>query len=894
MRNQFSLFAAILLFLHANTTDAASLRVIAPASYIAEKPFLVRVDLLNAQGELDRRTWDKTVELTTDVPEVVLPAVQLYNGMGSALVTLGATQPKVFFAYGSGGNGTQGANSGSPGALWKYKTDITTMTVIPSEWKDAGFDDSAWSAAPTQIGYGDADENFGVPQQDYDSSAPGIQSAPAYLFRNTFSITDLTKFTSFTGEVKYDDGVVIYVNGAQVLRTANLSPSATLSDYADFGGAPTVENATAPFSIPLNLLHNGVNTIAVELHQHDSGSGDITFDLKLQGNFIPGFPGNVVLTANAGGLATSRAISTLGALPAMSNVSGTLPTGTTTWSGVVHVTGDVTVPVGGTLNISAGTHILVDGDATPGSTAGKRVIVNGTLHSQGTSAAPVSISSFNSGDRWGQIYFNNAQPSSLQYTLLNHAGHTTGSGHTGSGPMLQMVASSLNIQDCVIADGPAKALYTSAVSDLVIQRTLIERMITGPEVEDGCAVLIEDSNIQRTLPDYRESHSSAPDDEDCLYVHNSSTRSVILRRSVLARCGDDAFDCLAGPITVEDCVIREAWDKGISLLNNSMNISRSLIVDCDKAIVPKGTAATTYNIQIDRCTIVSEDHNTALSPWGYGVPPGGGDPDSPSTGIYTQNKVGQSNPAAVLAINVSNCVILAKEPVKVDAMYPASNTVVKYSNTFDVDNPAAPPWSGTGNVASDPVFVDANAGDFRICVNSPAHNTGDPLAALDADGSRADMGALPFGGAPPNAFSAWSAYFAAGTPVSDLDGDGIAAVTEFALGMNPMSGLGVDGFSGLPDGTLGAGARMEMNLSLPVNNAAAQSHGQSQITYRVWVSNALPSWEILATKTQGTAWTGTGSVIVGTPVNGFVPVTARDVTGTFTKRFMRLETILTP
>jgi hypothetical protein len=148
----------------------------------------------------------------------------------------------------------------------------------------------------------------------------------------------------------------------------------------------------------------------------------------------------------------------------------------------------------------------------------------------------------------------------------------------------------LTINDSAIADGPAKAIYTSGTCSLTLQRSLIERMVTGPELEDGCTLLCEDSNIQRILPDFRESNANVPDDEDCMYVHNGTSRSVIMRRSVFARCGDDVFDCLGGPITVEDSILREGWDKGISLLNNNLTITRSQIIDCDKGIAFKNSS----------------------------------------------------------------------------------------------------------------------------------------------------------------------------------------------------------------------------------------------------------------------------------------------------------------
>lgn len=52
---------------------------------------------------------------------------------------------------------------------------------------------------------------------------------------------------------------------------------------------------------------------------------------------------------------------------------------------------------------------------------------------------------------------------------------------------------------------------------------------------------------------------------------------------------------------------------------------------------------------------------------------------------------------------------------------------------------------GLGNINVDPLFVNANLGDFRLQAYSPCINTGDP-DLTDPDGSRRDMGAYPYFG----------------------------------------------------------------------------------------------------------------------------------------------------
>ncbi|MHA3773525.1 lamin tail domain-containing protein [Verrucomicrobiota bacterium sgz303538] len=719
----------------------------APDSYLPGTPFLVKVDLKDLQGNLDRQAWTRTATLTASNGLVLTPnTVTLYNGVGSALVSV------------NGGSGTQqttlvarGGTSQNPNsnpAIWNY---LDAGAAPAATWKsDLNFDVTTWKSGFPEFGAGDGDER---------TVLQNVTTArKTWYFRHTFNVTDPAALTDLTLRTVIDDGAVVYINGTEVKRiNMPAAPAVILDTDAAPNRVAPAENTIETFTgIPAGVLVAGQNLIAVEVHNSTS-QVDLSFDLELIGNAPNANPGNFTLSASiAGSSSASKAITSRFGQP-QTPASGTLPAGETIWSGIVNVTGDVTVPAGSTLTIQPGTHVLMAGTAAAGDTTGAKLIVNGTLNAVGTASQPISITTADPNARWGQINFSNAQPSTLSYVMLSHAGHSSGVGHTGRGPMLRVSNSSVTIDDTVLADGSAKAIYSSGTCNFTIRRSLITRMVTGPELEDGASLLMEDSNIQLILPDYRDSSSPAPDDEDCLYVHNSTGRPVTVRRCVFARCGDDVFDCLAGPITVEDSILREGWDKGMSLLNNDLTISRTLIIDCDKAIVPKSNAAVTRTINVDRVTMVSEDHDTSQSPWGYAVAPSNADPDTPSTGLYTQNKSGQSNTGAILAITAKNCIILAKEPVKVDAPYSPANTVVTYSDTFDTDTAGAPAWTGTGNLATDPLFVSTAGKDFHLQANSPCVDSGDPASGNDADNSRADMGALPFTTAVVGGTVTWNA-----------------------------------------------------------------------------------------------------------------------------------------
>jgi hypothetical protein len=62
---------------------------------------------------------------------------------------------------------------------------------------------------------------------------------------------------------------------------------------------------------------------------------------------------------------------------------------------------------------------------------------------------------------------------------------------------------------------------------------------------------------------------------------------------------------------------------------------------------------------------------------------------------------------------------------------------------YQIDGQALIRWND-GNIDTDPLFVDPDNGDFTLQSDSPCRDAGDPDAEPDPDGSRADMGALPY------------------------------------------------------------------------------------------------------------------------------------------------------
>ncbi len=70
--------------------DEASLRLVVRGNYLPGVPVLVRAQLENEAGQVDRQLWDGTILLSSNTPGVTIDAepLEIVNGLGSTLVTV--------------------------------------------------------------------------------------------------------------------------------------------------------------------------------------------------------------------------------------------------------------------------------------------------------------------------------------------------------------------------------------------------------------------------------------------------------------------------------------------------------------------------------------------------------------------------------------------------------------------------------------------------------------------------------------------------------------------------------------------------------------------------------------------------------------------------------------
>ena len=160
---------------------------------------------------------------------------------------------------------------------WKY---LDNGTDPGNTWFMPDYNDSEWSSGPSELGYKEGDEATVVSFVDADP-APGTQRNATTYFRTTVELNKPGSYSYFQIRLKYDDAAAIYANGKEIIRTNNLPLNAKFDTYAT-SGTPN-ERKYYEYQIPSSNFINGINYIAVEIHNSSPASSDISFDMFLRG-----------------------------------------------------------------------------------------------------------------------------------------------------------------------------------------------------------------------------------------------------------------------------------------------------------------------------------------------------------------------------------------------------------------------------------------------------------------------------------------------------------------------------------------------------------------------------------------------------------------------------------
>ncbi|HEX8561785.1 MAG TPA: alkaline phosphatase PhoX [Flavobacterium sp.] len=157
---------------------------------------------------------------------------------------------------------------------WHFLDTGTSLDAQP--WKEPAALNADWSIGTAPLGYGDPANtvvSFGL-----DANNKFITT---YFYKDiVVNISDMTDMAEFG--LRRDDGAIVYINGVEVFRD-NMPEGTTNSTTFS---ATTIDGANEKrywvHQVPKSAFQNGVNRIAVEVHNRDGQSSDLGFDLYVK------------------------------------------------------------------------------------------------------------------------------------------------------------------------------------------------------------------------------------------------------------------------------------------------------------------------------------------------------------------------------------------------------------------------------------------------------------------------------------------------------------------------------------------------------------------------------------------------------------------------------------
>jgi len=140
----------------------------------------------------------------------------------------------------------------------------------PDNWNQQNFNDASWASGPSGFGYGDGDD------------ATVVDPVMSLYVRHEFNVSNLESILKIVLHVDYDDGFVAYINGEEIARANIGSPGIPPAhdQGADSWREAEIYQGGEPDEYLIDaaesLLENGTNVLALQVHNFNLESSDLT------------------------------------------------------------------------------------------------------------------------------------------------------------------------------------------------------------------------------------------------------------------------------------------------------------------------------------------------------------------------------------------------------------------------------------------------------------------------------------------------------------------------------------------------------------------------------------------------------------------------------------------
>ena len=476
----------------------------------------------------------------------------------------------------------------STGNEWKYLDDGST----PASWYTTSFDDSGWKAGASPLGYDTDNKMTDLIKTTVNYGSENSKYVITY-FRRKFTVEDdPASYLQIKLRLLRDDGAVVFINGKQIIRS-NLRENFESNPLADNYAIPkraAIRYVT--YDIDPSWLHQGENTIAVEVHQTSRSSSDIIMDVELLAVLNQTASQNRLSGQNSPTIKLS--IDSDLAVEAMYEPSGLNMLPDTIFTDITlqkskspyYTAADVTIVKGARLTVEPGVEIRF----APNSC----MIVHGGLTAQGTSSDSIRfvLNPQYAGQSWGAVCFiNSDSKSTLSYATMRDA---------CQGPRLyncvaaisayncrQLVLDHLNITD--VTSNPIAARY----SDVTLTNSIIHSRVTGDLI-----------NIKYGSGRVEHCTFIGNDQVDTDAIDFDGINGGIIRDVVAHHFLGDNSDAVdigeqAIGVIIDSLLAYTITDKGISVGQRStVKVSNSTFIQTNMGVAVKDSC----HADVDKCT----------------------------------------------------------------------------------------------------------------------------------------------------------------------------------------------------------------------------------------------------------------------------------------------------
>ncbi|KAA3606863.1 MAG: T9SS C-terminal target domain-containing protein [Calditrichaeota bacterium] len=346
---------------------------------------------------------------------------------------------------------------------------------------------------------------------------------------------------------------------------------------------------------------------------------------------------------------------------------------------------DITIKEGAILNIEAGVSLLFDESVN--------LIVEGEIHFSGTPEKPIKINKLNS-ENWGAILLNNSQSSTFNFVEIENA--SLGLDAFTSPSAVSIQSSNVQISSSTFKNNANSVFANSSqieISNCVFDSTNFGEFIN---IKNSTGSVIKDCEFQIV---------QSGDAIDFDRIENG-----LIENNSIYGSKDDGIDIGENSenILIKNNFIEYCFDKGISIGEKSTAIlERNLVLR-------NGIGCATKDSSVIKVTNNTFYKNAiSLSAFEKNIGFGGGF-------AKIENSI----------FSLSDSLTFYKDGL--------SEFEFSYSLS-DLEE-----LEGIGNIFANPQFIEPNQNNFQLLPTSPCINSGNPQSPFDVDGTRIDIGAIPF------------------------------------------------------------------------------------------------------------------------------------------------------